>query len=81
MVKGHDIRRALGQIVRKLRFDQNISQEKIAELGSLDRSYISEIENRDKTASIITVYKLSVALGIKPSEFMHELEKYIEFNF
>lgn len=80
MVKGNDIRKALGQTVRKLRLDQNISQEKLAELGELDRSYISEIENGEKTASIITVYKLAVALDVKPSYLIEEMEKHFKFS-
>lgn len=80
MIKGNEIRKALGQTVRQLRLDRNISQEKLAELGSLDRSYISEIENGDKTASIVTIYKLSMALEVKPSQLIEEMEKHFEFN-
>jgi len=60
--------------------DRNISQEKLAELGSLDRSYVSEIENGDKTASIVTVYKISLALDVKPSQLMQEMEKHFKFE-
>ena len=80
MVKGIDIRKALGKTVRELRLDKNLSQEKLAELASLDRSYISEIENADKTASIITVYKIALALDYKPSILLQKMETYFEFE-
>ena len=80
MVKGTDIRKALGKTVRELRLDKNLSQEKLAELASLDRSYISEIENPEKTASIITVYKLALAVDHKPSALLQKMEVYFEFD-
>jgi len=80
MVKGTNIRIAFGKTVQELRLDRNISQEKLAELGDLDRSYISEIENGDKTASIVTVYKIALALDMKPSRLMQEMEKHFEFE-
>lgn len=80
MVKRTDIRKALGKTVREIRLDKNLSQEKLAELASLDRSYISEIENAEKTASILTVYKLALALDHKPSALLQEMEKYFNFS-
>lgn len=79
MVKGNDIRKAVGLALRELRLERNISQEKLAELGGLDRSYVSEIENGDKTASVVTIFKVAIALDLKPSEFLQEVENY--FNF
>ncbi|GAA5521502.1 helix-turn-helix transcriptional regulator [Aliifodinibius salicampi] len=80
MVKGNEIQKALGKTVRELRLANNLSQEKLAELASLDRSYISEVENGNKTASIITVFKIAVALDIKPSQLLQKMEEYFEFN-
>lgn len=80
MVKGSDIRKSLGTTVRELRLAKNLSQEKLAELGELDRSYISEIENGDKTASIITIYKIALALEVKPSHLLQEMEKHFKFE-
>lgn len=78
MVKGSKIRKTLGIAVKELRLSKNLSQEKLAELGELDRSYISEIENGYKTASIVTVYKLALALDVKPSQLIQEMEKHFK---
>ena len=78
MVKETDIRKATGETVRELRTSKNISQEKLAELSSLDRSFVSEIENGIKTASITTIFKLCLALETKPSQLMELIEKHFE---
>lgn len=78
MVKETDIRKATGDTVRELRTSKNISQEKLAELSSLDRSFVSEIENGIKTASVTTLFKLCMALDTKPSQLMELIENHFE---
>lgn len=75
MTDGNNIEKAFGQVIRELRLERNLSQEKLSELSALDRSYVSEIERGEKTASIRTLYKLSQGLEISLSEFVLKLEK------
>ncbi|SHG71196.1 Helix-turn-helix [Fodinibius roseus] len=70
MVKGKDIRIAFGLAVKESRLAKNISQEKLAELAHLDRSYISELERGLKSASIVTLFKVSKALDLLPTELI-----------
>jgi len=67
-----------GLSVKKYRIDQALSQEKLAELAQLDRSYISEIERGLKSASIVTLFRLSAALRISPSQLLKEAERRID---
>ncbi|MFC0262394.1 helix-turn-helix domain-containing protein [Fontibacter flavus] len=57
-----DIKVAYGEKVKAIRKSQNVSQEKLAELADLDRTYISDIENGKRNVSIETVYKIAKAL-------------------
>ena len=57
-----DIKVAYGEKVKAIRKSQNVSQEKLAELAELDRTYISDIENGKRNVSIETVFKISKAL-------------------
>ncbi|MGY6521453.1 MAG: helix-turn-helix domain-containing protein [Mongoliitalea sp.] len=57
-----DIKVAYGEKVRTIRKSQNVSQEKLAELAELDRTYISDIENGKRNVSIETVFKIAKAL-------------------
>lgn len=77
MTKGNDIEKAFGQVIRELRMAKNISQEKLAEISDLDRSYISDVERGIKTASIVTAIKLAYALNSTPGELFNKLEGYL----
>ncbi|MCH7413112.1 helix-turn-helix transcriptional regulator [Belliella sp. R4-6] len=57
-----DIKVAYGDKVKAIRKKQNVSQEKLAELADLDRTYISDIENGKRNVSIETVFKIANAL-------------------
>lgn len=81
MKKEKEIAKDFGTIVRELRRERNISQEKLAEIGNLDRSYISEVENGYKTPSIITVSKIASALGVRPSRLFQLVEKRSDIDF
>ena len=51
-----------GQTVQKLRKEQNLSQEKLAELADLHRTYIGMIERGEKNITLLNIYKISQAL-------------------
>ncbi len=59
-----------GTVLRELREKNNLSQEKLAEYCDLDRTYISLLERGLRQPSISTLFKLSDALSIKPSELV-----------
>lgn len=53
-----------GRNVRKYRMLSNISQEKLAELTGLHRTYISDVERGLRSISLNNIEKLSIALNI-----------------
>ncbi|ENW20293.1 helix-turn-helix domain-containing protein [Acinetobacter haemolyticus] len=53
---------AFGQLVRKYRKEKNISQEKLALLCSIDRSYMGRIERGEVNITIEKLYDLAKAL-------------------
>jgi len=64
MKDGNDIEKSFGEVIKRLRKQKGISQEKLAELSNLDRSYLSELERGEKTASLRTIFKLSNGLEV-----------------
>ena len=66
---------AFGQTMKKLRENAGISQEKLAELADLERTFISWLETGNRQATVTTIFKLSKAFKMKPSEFIAEVEK------
>ncbi|ENO87824.1 helix-turn-helix domain-containing protein [Thauera linaloolentis] len=51
-----------GPVIRSLRQRQRWSQERLAELANLNRTYVGEIERGDVVPSLLTAHKLAVAL-------------------
>ena len=55
---------ALGQAIRRVRQQRGISQEQLALLAEVDRSYVGRVERGDNNVAILTLTKLAKALGI-----------------
>ena len=72
-VKKDYIKRTLGLTVRKYRLEMGISQEKLAELTDLHRTYISDIERGSRNVAAINIVKLARSLKIKPSQLLEKL--------
>lgn len=54
----------LGIRVRQLREESGLSQEKLAELASIHRTYISSIERGQQNISLTILIRLADALGV-----------------
>ena len=67
-----DIIKVFGTNVRKYRTEQNISQEKFAELCGLHRTYISDIECFRRSISLDNIQKIADALGIETCKLFIE---------
>lgn len=63
---------ALGQTIRKIRLSKNVSQEKLALLAEVDRSYVGRVERGDNNVAILTLVKLAAALDVSIAELMGE---------
>lgn len=59
-----------GQNVRRLRLEQGLSQEQLADKTGLHRTYIGMIERAEKNITLCNIEKLANALGVKVSELM-----------
>lgn len=57
-----------GLHLRLIRNNKKLSQEKLAQIADLDRTYISGVERGIRNISLINIIRLSTALEISPSE-------------
>jgi transcriptional regulator with XRE-family HTH domain len=60
--------------VREFRRQKNLSQEELAELAGIDRTYVGGVERGERNISLLNIKKLSDALGIKPKDFFDEFK-------
>lgn len=57
-----------GKRVKELRKQKELSQEELALLCELDRSYIGGIERGERNISLINIHKIAIALNISAKE-------------
>lgn len=63
---------ALGAAIKRIRLEKKISQERLALLAEIDRSYMGRVERGDNNIAILTLSRLAKALNISISELMKE---------
>jgi len=64
----------LGLNVRKRREEKELTQEALAELASLDPTYISGIERGMRNPSVLSVLRIAKALGVTTSKLMERVD-------
>ncbi|MDB5052988.1 MAG: family transcriptional regulator [Bacilli bacterium] len=64
-----------GQILRTIREKNKFSQEELAHLAGLDRTYISLLERGKRRPTINTIFSLSKPLNISASELILLIEE------
>jgi transcriptional regulator with XRE-family HTH domain len=67
---------AFGRRLKRLRLARGLSQEQLADLAQLDRTYVSSCEAGRRNATIRTIARLSLALGVDPSAMVSDLHSY-----
>ncbi len=58
---------ALGNAIREMRRERNLSQEALAAESELDRSYVGGIERGEHNLTVMNLQKIAAALGSQPS--------------
>lgn len=70
---------SIAQALIKYRHLSQISQENLADLADIHRTYVSQIERGLKMPTLAILFKIAHALQIKPSDLIQEIEsKYDE---
>jgi transcriptional regulator with XRE-family HTH domain len=69
------LQKALGETVRRRRLARSLSQEELAHLSGLHRTYVSDLERGLKSPSIRALAGLGHALKVAPSTLLREAEE------
>ena len=69
-----DIRERFGKTISSIRRKQNLSQEKLAEVSNLDRTYIGGVERGERNLSLLNIERISNALQVEISEVFKLME-------
>ena len=67
-----DVRRMVGRNIRRLRIAGGLSQAELAERTGADRAYISGLELGQRNPTVITLWHIANAMGVKLRLFFGE---------
>ena len=75
-----DLPSLFGKRVRELRKNQNLSQEKLADMAGMDTSFIGSIERGDANPSLKIIGKIAEALNVNVAELFPFVTRSKELN-
>jgi transcriptional regulator with XRE-family HTH domain len=67
-----DLKARFGRAVRRRRRELDLSQEKLAELADLHRTYVSDIEQGTRNPSLVNIVQIARALEITVAKLFEE---------
>lgn len=65
---------AAGQVIRRLRLQKHMTQDLLSGFAGIARSHLSMIENGTKQANMETLWRIALALEIRPSQLVEAIE-------
>jgi transcriptional regulator with XRE-family HTH domain len=67
---GHPVLVAFGRSVKQSRAERGVSQEELAHMAGIDRSYMSSIERGEQNVGLMSMQRVAAALGVTLSELV-----------
>lgn len=67
--------RALGDALRELRSERELTQERLADCSKLTTNYVGDAERGERNVSVRALWQLADGLGISASELLRTAER------
>jgi transcriptional regulator with XRE-family HTH domain len=69
-----DMRRLVGENVRRIRQDRGLTQEQFAEVSGFSQQYLSGLERGRRNPTVVTLFELATALKATPIDLLRAIE-------
>ena len=69
-----DIKSKIGQRIKELRKELDLSQEALAYKAEVDRTYVTDVENGRRNISVVILERIIKALEVSIMEFFNSKE-------
>jgi transcriptional regulator with XRE-family HTH domain len=70
----NDIAQAFGAVLQRHRAEKGVSQEELAHLANIDRTFVSRLERGARQPTITTLMHLGQALDVSAADLVRETE-------
>jgi transcriptional regulator with XRE-family HTH domain len=67
-----DVTQVFAENIRRFRQKQGLSQEALADLAGLHRTYVGAVERGERNITLLNANKIAEALGVKLSDCVKE---------
>lgn len=67
-----DVTQVFAQNIKRIRQAKGISQETLADLAGLHRTYVGAVERGERNITLINANRITEALGVKLSDCLKE---------
>lgn len=64
----------VGNIIRSKRIQKGLTQEVLSGFAGIARTHLTMIENGTKQPNFETIWRIAIALDMKPSKLVEEIE-------
>ena len=68
-----EIKSKIGNRIKELREQKEMSQKDLSYSADLDRSYIASVENGKRNISIVNIEKIAIALEVSLKDFFNNI--------
>lgn len=68
----------IGKVIRQKRIQKGMTQELLSGFAGIARTHLTMIENGTKQPNFETIWRIALALEMKPSELVAEIEAVLE---
>ncbi|MBQ6676392.1 MAG: helix-turn-helix transcriptional regulator [Ruminococcus sp.] len=68
----------VGNTISRIRKQKGLSQEVMSGLADIGRTHLSAIERGERKPTLETLYRLAIALDIKMSDIVKQIESRLE---
>lgn len=72
--QGPDTLAAFGAAVRAVRIERGVSQERLAELAGVHRTYVGSVERGERNVSLINIARIAHGLDMSAAELLQRTE-------
>lgn len=78
MNSARDAKLAFGKALKACRTRAGISQEKLADLAGIHRTYMGDVERGERNISLVNLLRVADALEVRLSTLIRKMENHLD---